>query len=886
MNQESPHSQEEVTTSSEAEALAEIVSWSSTKPNWIQSALHSLYLDGTLTESDIQKLYELCKNRSIEFIPILLSDIRDPSASSNIVTLSAIKNVKNINALASDQELPFSDKGMTIIYGNNGSGKSGYVKILKAACRARGTKEDNEILHNIYATYTGEQQAKILFQAGEDSVAIDWIKDKSVDSRLSAISVFDSRAAFVHIAARNTVAYTPTPLKMLSDLTQAAKQLRALFDNDIRALEAQTPLTIKNPKLHPGTKSSNFFKQISHKSTKAEIEAFIASPPEESQRYEVLKADLSGDRSYAAKQLAAKKNQIDYIIQRLALLAETASNSNLIELQNLYTAHQTAKQAAQSASNALFSQEPLPDVGTEVWRTLWESARAYSRASAYPQQEFPVVAEGARCVLCHQLLDEQATSRLISFERFVRDESKAKEAASFQAYQAKKESISKCWLNSIDRRAIFNSLSTLFGDEGTSLAIKKDFIRLLSKIRSLIRRKSFSDTEIGAESLNILQTHKLELEQREKAIKDEQESPQFKALIEEYNELQDKRWLISIQDELFAEIERKKAIYALREKQKETDFTSITNQSKKIAKALITDMLRAQFTKELEKLGVVNLAIEMQQDKGVEGTPYFRIALSRKPDKDVAKILSEGEHRCVALAAFLSELCTIDTKSAIVFDDPVSSLDHMYTENVVHRLTEEAKERQVIIFTHDLPFMLSLKEHCKKMSVKSSFATITRTEDCTGICLAQEPFRAKSALGLVAELRKKLSESRIFFSTGDDRWHFEASTIVKWLRIAWENAVEEVIYPVLRRYDKDVYTSNLYKLTILTDEDCKEMREWYDKCSPDAHARPIPINAPSSSPDEIEILLTGLESWLDKIQKKQKELDRQRNIAKQAATVD
>ena len=56
----------------------------------------------------------------------------------------------NVNALAENQELPFSPQGMTIIYGNNGAGKSGYVKILKAACRARGTKEDNEILQNIY----------------------------------------------------------------------------------------------------------------------------------------------------------------------------------------------------------------------------------------------------------------------------------------------------------------------------------------------------------------------------------------------------------------------------------------------------------------------------------------------------------------------------------------------------------------------------------------------------------------------------------------------------------------------------------------------------------------------------------------------------------------
>ncbi|MDR2891525.1 MAG: AAA family ATPase [Deltaproteobacteria bacterium] len=880
MNQESPHLKEEITTSSEAEALAEIVSWSSNKPNWIKHALRILYLEGKLTDSDIQNLYTICKDNSTDFIPLMLSDIRDPSANLNVVTLSSIKNVKNINALAENQELPFSNEGITIIYGHNGTGKSGYSKILKSACRARGTKEDNEILQNIYATSTGEQSANISFKVGRNSINIDWVKDKSVDSRLSAISVFDSRAASVHIAGKNAVSYTPTPLKILSDLTQGAKQIRVLFDDYIKTIESQTPLTIKSPKLHPSTKSSIFFQQLSHKSTKNDIEDFLKFSPEELQRYEALKADLSGDRNYAAKQLTAQKNQIIYIIQQLSLLAEMTSTNNIVELQNLHAAYQAAKQASQAASSVLFSQEPLPNVGSEVWRTLWEAARSYSKVSVYPQEEFPVVEQGARCVLCQQLLDEQAASRLVSFEAFVRDESKAKETSSFLAYQKKKESILKSWLNSEDRKNIFNHLNTIFNDASISYSIRKEFLLLLLRVRSILRNEYFYDSEIEIESFNILNKNKNSLEDREKAIRENQESPQFKLLVNEYNELQDKSWLVSIKDELIAESERRKAIYELKEKQKETDFTTITNQSKKIAKSLVTDMLRAKFTKELEKLGVVNLAVEMQQDKGTEGIPYFRLALSRIPSKDVSKILSEGEHRCVALAAFLSELCTIDTKSAIVFDDPVSSLDHMYKDNVVNRLAEEAKERQIIVFTHDLPFMLSLKEQCKNMNVKSSFVTVTRTDNHTGICRAKEPFYAKSALSLVNDLRIELDKSRRFFIEGDERWYFESITIIKWLREAWEKAVEEVISPVLVRYKKDIYTSSLYKLTILTDEDCNEMREWYKKCSPEAHARPIPINEPSISPDEIENSLTGLEEWLTKIQKRQNELSQQRALAR------
>ena len=44
-------------------------------------------------------------------------------------------------------------------------------------------------------------------------------------------------------------------------------------------------------------------------------------------------------------------------------------------------------------------------------------------------------------------------------------------------------------------------------------------------------------------------------------------------------------------------------------------------------------------------------------------------------------VLSEGEQRVVAIAAFLAELSTSTAQSPIVFDDPVSSLDRIFSVN-------------------------------------------------------------------------------------------------------------------------------------------------------------------------------------------------------------
>jgi wobble nucleotide-excising tRNase len=71
-------------------------------------------------------------------------------------------------------------------------------------------------------------------------------------------------------------------------------------------------------------------------------------------------------------------------------------------------------------------------------------------------------------------------------------------------------------------------------------------------------------------------------------------------------------------------------------------------------------------------------------------------------------ILSEGEQKAVALADFLTEVAMSPANAGIVLDDPVTSQDHYRKELIAMRLVREANARQVIVFTHDLPFLNQL----------------------------------------------------------------------------------------------------------------------------------------------------------------------------------
>lgn len=86
-------------------------------------------------------------------------------------------------------------------------------------------------------------------------------------------------------------------------------------------------------------------------------------------------------------------------------------------------------------------------------------------------------------------------------------------------------------------------------------------------------------------------------------------------------------------------------------------------------------------------------------------------------DASPDKVLSEGEKRAVALADFITEVALDVTSGGIILDDPVTSLDLEWRETIADILVKEAERRQVIVFTHDLPFLYFLKKHAEELGI-------------------------------------------------------------------------------------------------------------------------------------------------------------------------
>lgn len=859
----------------EAEALANILAWSADSPDWQRDALRRLATQATLEPGEIDELASICKGDN-PAIPLEAGHLRGPNHDQGEVCLRQVYGVQHVNALAPNQRLTLRRVGLTIIYGDNGSGKSGYTRILKKVCRARMHGRAEEISPDIYDAAPGTPSATIEYAISGQNRTCAWQLGQAADTALSDISVFDSHTANVYVDDTNDVAYTPFPLKLLGTLAQLCKSVKEKLVTEIAQIKAQTPEAIRTPACSRDTAVGKLMAQLTANTPPATVEALATLTKAEQDRLAQLTVDLAGDPARASRQLAAMKAKVDEHIARLDRLFASISDDTANNLRSLAVDSVAARQAAEAASRTLFRDEPLPQIGSEVWQILWASARAFSDKEAYPERRFPVTAPGSVCVLCQQELTPVAADRLNRFETFVREDSQQRAEAARLAYERALATFKGEAISLDELKNIMATVRDELRQDALAMEIRRATLQALCRHRQIRRRHADPSTSIDVPvteySRQALVDQATGIETRAKALAAEAGSPVRATLLREKAELVDRQWLGSIKADVLAEIERKKKISRLEEVQRNTATNRITTKSTEIAQALVTDALRVQFAREVASFGIAGLAVELQQQNSVQGIPRFKVALTRNPRATVGQVLSEGEHRCVALAAFMAELVTTESKSGIVFDDPISSLDHMHRAAVAKRLVAEAAHRQVVVFTHDLAFLFELNRAADDAQPKPPVAisSINRGTDKAGFCRNEPPFKARRVREITTSLSNQLARERYHFEQGNlDEWSISVKSIASTLRDTWEIAVEEAVGCVIRRLTNEVKTANLVKLTAITVTDCEVMRNGFARCSELLHSAAATLNRPLPSPEKLTAEIDTLADWADSLRKRQ-----------------
>jgi energy-coupling factor transporter ATP-binding protein EcfA2 len=860
------------------DVLGQILAWSEERPDWQRDALRRLVLTGDLEDEDIDELTEICKSvhglaEAQKKAPLLREHIPANGPGAGQVTVLSIFHHQGVNALAEDQTLKFGPS-LTVVYGDNAAGKSGYTRILKSACRARGAEH---ILGNVLSGAAPPVPAfSINYKVG-DGPAQEWSGDGD-DESIARVAVFDSHSASVYLTEKTDVAFRPFGLDLFDKLAQASKAVRAKLEREQGNLG---PSTVQMLELPENTAAAKLLAGLSSLTEPERVKTLSTLSEAEQERLTLLEKQLvdlqANDPAKVASELKLRAGRFRALAAHLKKLDEALSQEAVKGVFDAQSDTRKKKEEAEKLRENTFPAGLFPGTGSDSWRELWEAARRFSQDDAYPGQPFPVTEEEARCVLCQQDLQQEAVDRLKQFEAFVISAVEKEFRVARETYGDLYKRIDKLKIADQSTEEAVKEIrleSEPLADQlKTSLTAAED--RRAAVLQGLEDKQGLPPGLAEYASLvGEVEALAQQLEQRVQGLQNQAGQGQKEKITAELRELKAREILGKHVDAVVAEIDRKKKIAAYGLCLDDTKTQGITTKSTAVTKVAVTDRLKKSFRDELTNLNFRHVEVELKEAGGEVGNLYHKLILTRAPGVELPKVVSEGEARCLSIAAFFAELSTADDPSAILFDDPVSSLDYKWRENVAARIVTEAKTRQVIVFTHDIVFLLLLRQCAEEQGVQRLDQHVRQLKIGAGVCAEELPWVAMPVKKRIGFLKNEWQSADKRFREGhQNAYEKDASYIYGLLREAWERGLEEVLLEgVVERYRTGVQTQHIHIISDITKEDCTAVEIGMAKCSKwlPGHDQAPAAKQDVPEPAELKADIEALEDWAGAIRKRRK----------------
>ncbi|NPV51852.1 MAG: AAA family ATPase [Candidatus Methanofastidiosum sp.] len=615
---------------------------------------------------------------------------------------SKLENVEGVNALLEEQTIEFNPN-LTIIYGTNGSGKSGYVRLFKQVFYS---KAPEEILPNVRVSNSKPINAKFTFTSNNTDIPLLYAdKDKA---EFEQFSVFDGKGLLQQLAEKNEFDFRPAGLRFFSDYTEAIKRVEQKLNTEIQNKQSENDFGLW---FEGESEIKNVVQNLSINTTIEDFQKYIPFSNED----KVEKEQIQKQYDELLLTLKGKDKEISNLENVKKLLG---GNKKAIESINKYfTADYLAKitneitdcinkeALAKEEGIENFSTDRIKGIGTKEWKSFIVSAEAFAKSQKSDGTNYPE--------LCQQQLSEEARKLIGNYWIFV------KSVAEENARKAQ-ETLNK-------EKLAFEKLNfDLFHDENIlTMWLSEKYPKVLEAFKQKLTEQKILSINIINDIRNKTANNRTELKINiseygiiEQSIDDSIITLKGDEQYEAVEKLAKAKTLLEHKEKFnmhILKLENYVNNLIWNNKAGKANFAKrkITDTEKSLSDIYFNQKYIDAFNDECRKLNG-NFGIDVNH-KGSAGKSYRQLKLmGRTPNS----ILSEGEQKVIALADFIAEMQLSEVNRGIIFDDPVTSLDDFRKSEIAKRLVQESCYKQTIIFTHDLVFVSALIGNCSDLKVK------------------------------------------------------------------------------------------------------------------------------------------------------------------------
>lgn len=708
----------------------EVKIFANSLPYWGKYLCSKLLAGSVLSDSDIEAAYSYL-SQDLELIekidnPVITLNYNENTSEDykGSLLINTLQNVEGVNALSENQTIEFSPD-ITIIYGANGSGKSGYVRLLKNVFYS---KHKEEILTNVHEDENNKQiSAEFSFLSDTTDISLKY-PDHSSNGIFKQFSVFDGVVALRHLENRNVFEFRPSGLSLFSQFNGAIDALQHKLDSEIALISLNNPYAVifeeqsVISQLIHSLSSSSDINDLKRHSSFTEKHALIKQKYDK--KYDDLKILLSS-KDEQIKLLVKVKDQIERVKQNLEGINSNFMQEYLDKIPDAITNCLEKQKIAKEEGIENFSSEEIQSIGSIEWKEFIEAAEKFALKQKNPI--YPQI--GDNCLLCHQPIEKEQQELISSYWDFLKSvaEQESKDALilidklknvfqKIEFDQFPHDNTLTEWLNE-------NYPDTL-ADLLNNLAVQEELANIIIQNLEYKQLDKYTSVQTDIKSLSEIE---LVINSKIKNIQEGELSKELDKVLKPKTYLTHKQKLSDRIKEIEELYSRMLWVSKANNFNKQYWKGNTTRTEKRLSNKYFNEEYIKVFNEECNYLNG-NFGIEIDAKSSDAQSNRQLFLKGKKP----SLILSEGEQKVIAIADFLAETKLSIVNKGIVFDDPVNSLDEERKSTIAERLVAETKYRQVVIFTHDLVFLSSIINYCSDYDIQHKCHWIEKLDDEIG----------------------------------------------------------------------------------------------------------------------------------------------------------
>lgn len=798
-----------------------IISWLKGYDYWFQYAGNRLLEGENIGDELVDKTYQLFKeDYSLKAIvgdraEIIFNEIvADSAAVTGNLQLRFIKEIENVNALATGQSIPINPN-LTIIYGGNGTGKSGYVRLLNNAFSSRG---DKQILQNVFSNAAkGEPTCKFTFQSAAAPYDLAYPLQKS-NIEFSQYSVFDTHSIRVLLEQDNKLDFTPIGFEFFEKVLQLNEAVKTILYEEIKA---NRPINEFEKFFVNDNAIKNAITNLGANSKEDELKALGTYTEEDASKLAGLIAKREELKALdIPKRIAELQNllsQLVEIISKQQAILDCLKPEDIENYKLLITSFHKFQELAKQEGVKRLEDYNIEGFGSNEWKEFIKASKNYASAIETNRDEQKYPSGNDNCLFCLQPITEEENSLINSYWNLLTSEVEGELNRIIQAIRELEKKIKGLLPVKFDETTTLfeyvNINNTAFAEKWKDIVSASETARQ-NIISNLASRNLDLPMPPFAISINEFDNVIAKLKANIEELFQKNPLKELEELEKQIQFLTDKSLLNKLLKQVLVFVAAHK--WAAKAESTASSFNprSITIKQGELFSTHITDKYTEAFIKECSNLYAPSV-VEISQ-KNSRGSTLRKLQVAGVVANSV---LSEGEQRVISLADFLTEVQMNPINKGIFFDDPITSQDHYRREKIAERLVELASQKQVIIFTHDIAFFIRMKISAETTQTPYSFTTIRNIGGNPGVINPDLPWIAQPVKQRIGTLRDRLVRlKKIEQSGNEDEYLFAVKSWYGLLREGWERAVEERLFKgVVERFLLGVQTQKLKKVSI-TDE--------------------------------------------------------------------